>query len=368
MSTCTARWAEPAEIDAWDSLVAENPAGGDFLVTRTFAAAKRLVGWRPRFVVFERGEAGVSPAREGVALVLERRVPLLGAYWYVTHGPSATDPSGFAEQLDALRSLAARSRPPVFGITVEPPILATPEHEAELERWVGAAPELSRREGIQGNTDTVVVDIDRDDDALIASFHKKCRNMIRRAERDGVTVREYPADAETFAHMHRLMRLVGGGKGGLSIRPRAYMEELWRGFAAAGQGRFYGIDADGSPALLAFVIRIGAEATYKDGGSERDRTTPGMSNFLQWSAMRAMRDEGATSYDMFGIAPEWATSNEDHSSYELGRFKLSFGPRVTHVGAFDVAVRPAAWKLWRSIGERVVSALHRRRYRDFSLY
>lgn len=367
MTPVHARWATAAETTDWDTLVAQSPAGGDFLLTTTFADTKRSVGWHPRFAVF----TGADNAPRAVALILERRIPFLGAYWYVTRGPAVTTAADFTAHADALARLARADRRRVFGITIEPPVERTQEGadpEPDIAAWLAQNPNVAARPAIQGNAETVVVDIDRDDDALIGSFDKKCRNMVRRAERDGAVVREYPADETTFAHMHRLMRLVGGGKSGLALRDNSYTEQLWRGYAAAGQGRFFGIDVDGTPALLSFVIRVGRNATYKDGGSERDRTSPGMSNYLQWEAMRRMRDEGATSYDLFGIAPEWAQSVDDHPAFLLGRFKLSFGPRRSHIGAFDVVLRPTQWKLWTKFGERVVSALHRRKYNDLSLF
>ncbi len=369
MTVLTARFARPEEISAWDSLVAGNPAGGDFLMTRAFAEAKQSVGWAARYLVFEQ-ERAEHPERASVALVLERRVPLLGRYWYMAKGPGTVDAADLKRHLAALERLIRRDRLNVFALTCEPAVIDTPEARDEL----AVSPSLAdlgahRAPGIQGNVHTAIVDLQRSDDELLASFDKKCRNMVRRAMRDGVEVREYPATQETFDEMYRLMHLVGGGKADLALRSQAYLEIMWRAFDAAGQGGFYGIDVDGAPAVLAFTVRIGDRAFYKDGGSERPRTSPGMSNLLQFHMMREARDAGAKSYDMFGIAPADARGNDDHPAWALGEFKLGFSrTRTDYLGGVELVLRPFAYRLWQRIGKRVVSALHRRRYRDLDLY
>lgn len=364
-SALRARFATPQEATSWDEILENTPHGGDFLTTNTFANTKAKYGWTPRRIVFER--AGV---REHIALVLERNIPFLGKYWYIARGPYATTPTAVAEQLEALRSLTREHAKSVFTITFEPPIVVEDPKDSET----GVPEEFARlgavrRPSIQGNASTAIVDLDRSDDELIASFDKKCRNMVRRAQRDEVVVRELPANRETFDHMHRLMTLVGGGDANLVLRPREYTEAMWQGYADAGQGRFYAIDVDGTPAVMAFMIKIGDRAFYKDGGSERSRVSPGMSNLIIWQMMIDAKAAGAKDIDLFGIAPAWATSTEDHFSYGLGLFKLSYSrERTDYIGAFDLVLKPTNYRLWQQIGERITSKLHRTKYKEISLH
>lgn len=360
------RYATANERDSWDDLVTQNPTGGDFVHTLPYAATKQRVGWHPRHLVWEQG-----PHRVSVALVLERRLPLLGRYWYLPHGPAVTDTGQVATHTAALRHFVLQQAPSVFAVTIDPLVMNSAENRDKLTGPHGSLSPLGAhwRPGIQGNTATAIVPLVSPDDALLASFHKRSRNMVNRALRDGVVVREYPANAETFAHMHRLMRLVGGGTAQLRLRSTEYAETFWREFAAAGLGKFYGIDVDGSPALLAFVIRSGAQAFYKDGGSERPRTSPGMSNLLQFEMMRAMRDAGATHYDMMGVPPKDQLDDPSAPNHSLATFKLSFAREVTEfIGAYDVVLRPRQYRLWQRLGLPLAQRLHRRRYRDLDLY
>ena len=367
MSSLQARAATADERRRWDELVAANPAGGDFVLAEAFADTKAAVGWTPRHVVFTRDERIVS-----VALVLERRIVTVGTYWYLPHGPAVTSPEETHAHAAALTAFAHAGAPRVFAITIEPPIEHSSEHRNALASGpYSLAPMDARwREGLQGNTSTAIVDIDRDDDALMASFHKKCRNMIRRAERDGIRVVEAPPTSDTFAHMHRLMRLVGGGnKQDLNLRSEDYAERFWRGFSSRGQGSFAAIEVDGTPAVMAYTIRIGDRAFYKDGGSERPRVTPGMSNLMQWHLMRQARDAGAKSYDMLGVPPKDRLDDPDHPNHSLAPFKLSFAREVTeYIGAYDLVLRPSAFRRWQRYGLPIAQRLHRRRYRDLGLF
>lgn len=362
MSELQLREARREEIEIWDELVAQNPAGGDFVQTRPYAVVKAAVGWTLRYLVFER-----DGVRTSVSLALERRVPLLGRYWYLPHGPAVDGAEQAAEHTAALRIFLQTHEPQVFAATVEPPIVRDTASESAAR---AALAELGAqwRPGIQGNTATAMVDLS-DDATLLASFQKRCRNSINRALRDGVEVREYPTNAETFEQMHRLMRLVGGGGQTLRLRSEEYAERFWREFSDAGLGRFYGIDVEGSPALLAYVIRVGERAYYKDGGSERPRTSPGMSNLLQWHMMREMRDAGASSYDLMGTPPKDRLKDPNSPNYTLAAFKLSFAGDVTEfVGAFDLVLKPRSYRLWQRFGLPLAQRAHRRRYHDLDLY
>ncbi|MBK0419339.1 peptidoglycan bridge formation glycyltransferase FemA/FemB family protein [Leucobacter sp. CSA1] len=368
MTSLQARYASPAEIDRWDDLVAANPSGGDFLQVRGFATTKAAVGWTPRYLVFEEAGGGRVVS---VSLVLERRIPTVGDYWYLPHGPAVRTTADLRAHAEALRDFLRDRARGVFAATLEPLVEDTEENRTRLDSGEHSLAALGARwrDGIQINTSTAIVDVDRDDDELLASFHKKCRNMISRATRDGVEIREYPATPETFAHMHRLMRLVGGGKAKLDLRSQAYTERFWRAFSDAGLGRFFGIDVDGAPAVMAYTIRVGERAFYKDGGSERPRTTPGMSNLLQWHMMRVQRDAGAKSYDLVGVPPRDRLDDPEYLNHSLAPFKLSFAREVTEfIGAYDLVMRPGAYSRWQRYGLRLAQRLHRGRYDDTGMY
>lgn len=364
MTQLTARWANADERARWDELVTANPDGGDFLQSQTVAEAKIPHGMEPRHIVFEADGERVS-----VAIFHERRIPVLGKLWWGSRAPAVTTVAELEQHVDALRRFIRMNVTGLFTVTFEPPVLSSDDVERQLRESPSlTAPDILRREGMQANLNTVLVDLHADDEELMGQFNRTTRKMIRRGERTGINVVEYPPTQETFDRMHELMRLVGGGKGGLLLRPKSYMEALWRGFTSKGQGRFTAVEVDGEPAMLTFTIAYGDRAIYKDTGSRRELSQPGMAQLINLEAMRSSRERGAKIYDMFGVAPESATSDDDHVLFTSGRLKLGFGERVTHIGAFDLVVRKAQHRLWNRIGERAYAKLYRTRTGDFSIY
>src|SRR5690625_1691237 len=113
--TIRARWATASEISDWDGLLTENPGGADFLLSKTFATAKELLGWRAYYLVFDyaRNATTASPRtgeRKSVAVLFERKIPLLGRLWYITRGPAVKDAAELATHVAALKELAAGER------------------------------------------------------------------------------------------------------------------------------------------------------------------------------------------------------------------------------------------------------------------
>ncbi|MFZ1599793.1 MAG: hypothetical protein WAT31_00220, partial [Candidatus Saccharimonas aalborgensis] len=75
------RFAATEEIERWDSLLSRNPDGGNVFQLRELAETKRLNGWFPRYLMVK-----------GLAVtVLQKRVPLLGNYWYIPKGPGVVN-------------------------------------------------------------------------------------------------------------------------------------------------------------------------------------------------------------------------------------------------------------------------------------
>ncbi|MGO3845214.1 lipid II:glycine glycyltransferase FemX [Agrococcus casei] len=364
MTTLTARWASEAEVSDWDALVAANPAGGDFRLSTAFVAAKRELGVTPRHIVFAR-----ENTVESVALVLERSIPATGRLWYIPRGPAVTSVAAFAEHMDALRAFLRAARPGVFHVLMEPPVRDSEGVEVEIAATAPlTAPDLARRPGVHSNNRTVIVPIDKTDDELLMAFNKKTRNMVRRAMKDGVEIKRFEPTEETSGHLHRLMAMAGGGKVDLELRPKRYVEALWRENVARGEGFFLGAEVNGTPAVMSFVSHTGTSGYYEHGGSDRELQSPGMANLMQYEAMRLLRDEGCTTYDMLGVAPTWAKSGEDHPAYTFGQFKLGFGPRVEYIGGWDLQVRQPQSKLWLKFGERGYNKLYQRFTGDISIY
>lgn len=180
--------------------------------------------------------------------------------------------------------------------------------------------------------DTLIVDIDRDDEAILASMKPKTRYNVRLSDKRGVLVREGgPRDLGTWLDLHAAT----AARKGLKAYPAEHFSPLTEPSSKASDAmpRLLLAEQDGSALAAMFVLTSGGRATYLHGASA-DHGRQVMAPYaLQWAAMRLARDEGCSSYDLFGVPP---TPNSSHPMHGLYAFKTGFGGDMVHrQGAWD---------------------------------
>ncbi len=329
------------EINAWDEKLVHNPDGGNIFQSAEIAEVKRHGAWLPRYLELE----------NYAVTVIEKSVPLLGRLWYIPKGPGVRDASELATVTPLLRTAAKKAG--AFAVKIEPELVRNSSTD-EAIRALGYVPASP----IQPNSSTVVVDLSGSLDEVMARLNQKGRHAIRRAERDGATAKAVEFTDEHARVMYDLLRQTAEGK--FNTRSFDYYREFWQNFVTTGRGQLFFAYVDGAVVAGAFSAYLGHKGTYKDGASIRERTVYGASHLLQWEIIQWMKDRGVTSYDLCGTPPSDQIADESHPHYGLGRFKTSFNKTVTdYIGAYDLPVRPFAYKIWSRIGERLAVRLWR---------
>lgn len=213
--------------------------------------------------------------------------------------------------------------------------------EVELRLRIPAAPVLApwaHLEGLRGviessgyralarTEQSYVVDVDRDDDALLASFEGRTRSAIRKALRDGggVSVTRDPSFLGDLFAASEQMR----DRKNAPIAPRHLVEGLAPllargqvlGFVERAGGvvsNLVAIDATGLPCYV-----LGARTQ-----AHVDGKVAGAGQLVQYEIMRHLRDHGAKHYDLGGC--EGPVPEEGHPNFGVWRFKYRF--QGTHV-------------------------------------
>ncbi|MCW1250217.1 peptidoglycan bridge formation glycyltransferase FemA/FemB family protein [Acaricomes phytoseiuli] len=358
----TARFASAEELQDWDELVTANPQGGNLLQSEAFAEAKAGASWFPRYLVLEATQEAGS--YRSYNLLLEKRIPVFGRLWYLIKGPDLATADHLPAALDAIRELASQQRPGVFAVKIEPDIVDTPEVQ-EILRAEG----LVKTFNLQPNDSTALLDTTGEQKQLFARFSSRARNAIRRAQREGVDVRQVAPVEANFRIMHELMARTLTDKASIrQLRGFDYYNSFWSGFARRGQGWLYFVYEDDVPVVGAYVVKYGRKGTYKDGGSAGQRTKYGDSHLLQWQAINDLRAQPGSidEYDFCGTPPAAQLKDPNHSYYGLGLFKTSFAREVTDfVGCWDVPVDSLRYQAWASFGERLTRRLSLRQTGGF---
>ncbi len=331
----TARFATPEEIENWNDYINANPDGGNILQGREFMEIKQKSGWKTRYVFI--GNRAMA--------FMEKQVPLMGKVWYCPKGPSTTSVKDLQKLLDNLRPFAKKHG--VFTIKIEPEL----DHTTDMSS-LG----LIKTRPIQYNYATVLVDLSPSLEDIMKNLNQKGRHAIRRAERDGVTVKAVDSTDENCQTMFELFQETSAGAG-FVIRSPQYYRDFYNRYGENGQLFFAYFE--GKPVAGAYAMVQGEKSMYKDGASVRERTAYGASHLLQWHVIQWAKEKGSKEHDLAGCPPIAEIKNPDHPFYGMGRFKTSFNKTVTeYVGTYEVPIRQLQTKLWTKYLEKIVRRLY----------
>ncbi len=310
-----------------------------------WAHFKSEFGWRAQGLVLEGGAWAGSPI-----LALSRRVAPGVQLCYVPYAPPNPAPADSAEELYHLASAIMASQPGRtacvrFDLPWEAEAVTLPTDGAVVKAPVDVQPRS-----------TVILDLSRSPDELLAEMHKKNRYNVRLAERKGVAVREVGG-----GELHRWYELYleTARRDRITIHPLAYYQRL---FELAGESPETSVHlylAEHENDLLAgiVVVHFAEEATYLYGASSNTKRNLMPNYALQWRAILRARADGMRSYDLFGIP---SAPDPGHPMYGLYRFKVGFGGRlVDRVGCWDVAGKDLRYRFYTA-AERLRSLYYHR--------
>ena len=342
----TLHFASDQEKKEWDDLVLLNPDGGHILQSSEYALQKTYGRWTPRFI-----------KDETFAITVLEKSFLGKKLWYVPKGPGVSSLKQLDDLLPDLRLFAKEYN--VFAIKIEPELHKSDETLVSLMKL-----SLKKVRPIQPNFSTVLIDLTPDLDTVMANLNQKGRHAIRRAERDGVTVKRVKSTDENCIKMYDLLAETAAGSFG--ILTYEYYKTFWQRFEKAELGQLFFAYFDGKLVAGAYAMAFGKKGTYKDGASVRDRTAYGASHLLQWHVIRWMKEKGVTMHDLCGAPPSDQINNPEHPHYGIGRFKTSFNKEVTdYVGAYDIVIQPNFYSFWEKYGERIALKVCRLRYHEY---
>ncbi|HET7700838.1 MAG TPA: peptidoglycan bridge formation glycyltransferase FemA/FemB family protein [Candidatus Limnocylindria bacterium] len=318
-----------AEAQGWDELVVAT-GRPHILQSAAWAELKAATGWRAERYVLEDSRGSV---RHGVAQVLTKRLPLGITVAYAPRGP-LVDPAHLPAAIVAVRDALARKR--CASLLCDPEQPAGPEVAAELAR-AG----IRRSPVYVQPRRTLLMDLTREPDDLLAAMRKKTRQYIHKAERLGVVTEE-------TTDLGRFLRVLAavGARDRFALHSREYFERLLAAFGERAHLLMARVGDEDAGALL--VVRLADRAWELYGGWSGAHAEARPFYLLKWRAMQRMRALGARRYDMWGLAEGAADPLAG-----VENFKLGFGGEVTEwVGALEIPVRPLLYPLWQLAARR----------------
>jgi len=342
------REATADEISNWDTLILANPNGGDILQGTVFASIKKSGHWRPRYLIYD-GQQKIA------ALFLELKIPSIGTILYCPAGPGVAS----GEQLEAItRANQAYflTHQNIFLIKIEPALPA----ETTMPKQLTKAPH-----NIQPHASVAcIINFPDTPEELFAFYSTQERNRIRKAQKNGITVRKVETNESNLKKFFELY-VTTGERNSFFVRPYSYYRNFWQEFSNAKQGQLFFAEKDGQLLCGGFVIYLDRLGYYKDSGSVRGISLYNAPHLLQWEMQSWLLQKGVRRYEMIGVPPLSRLNDETHPLYNVGMFKRSFDPNIIDlVGTWDQILRPSAYKRWLSYGQKISNKVARHIWKD----
>jgi len=338
------RFATQSEIEDWDNLILSNPDKGNVFSSYEFAMQKETGGYKARFVIID----------DLAVTVLEKSANLLGKFWYMPKGPEVTSFKQLWPVLQELGPFAKQNG--AFGVRIEPELSRSEQPTLTRHGLIKSKP-------IIPNPSTITLDIKDDLDTVLMRLPQKGRHAIRRAERDGIVIKQVSTSEKNCQIMYEM--LLETAKGRFGVRGYDYFQTFWRRFESAGMGQLFFAYYDDEIVAGAYALIFGTKSTYKDGASVHTRSVYGASHLLQWHVIQWAKSHGALVHDFCGSPPSDEINNPDHKHYGIGLFKTAFNKTVTdYVGCYDLVINSSKYNAWIKFGEKVAHRLHYYKHHD----
>lgn len=297
-------------------------------------------------------------------MLLKRIIPRTGmSILYVPKGPllDYKDPPLRRVVLAQLEQVARQER--AIFVKIDPdvvqawgldddrksPIGAKFIEELKDRRWRFSQDQVQFR-------NTVELDLERDEETLLAMMKQKTRYNIRLAARKGVDIRMgTPKDFDLIAGLYGET----AARDGFTIRSVDYYLDAWQTLYNGGMAQPFIAEYEDKPIGAIIVVHNGERALYMYGASTSKERKRMPNHLLQWEAIRWAKEVGCKIYDFWGAPNEFVAGDP---LWGVWRFKAGFnGQVVRHIGAWDYPARPVFYWLFTAVIPKYLDFIRSRR-------
>lgn len=172
-----------------------------------------------------------------------------------------------------------------------------------------------------------LLDSTQDEESILKGMRKTMRNLIKRAEKDGVTITtsQDPQDIEKFIAVHAET----ASRHGFTPYTNTYFRAQAQAFLPHDLGMLFFAHYQGNIISAAFIMYYGDSGSYHHGASLSEYQKIPASYLLQWEAIKEAKRRGKRIYNFWGIVPEShyvsKIMKRPHPWVGLSKFKTGFG-------------------------------------------
>ncbi len=364
----------------WNEVIQTFP-GAHLLQTSQWAEVKSRSGWTAEYLIWYVDEGGLvrteflssdldKKAIKAAALVLERKAFPGLSVMYIPKGPLFIDQEDthLADQVLSDLEVFAR-KAGVIQLKIDLDLLlgwGVPGEDTEKNNPAGKRfMDLLLDHGWRFSPDqiqfrnTVLIDLVRDQEEILAGMKSKTRYNIRLAGRKGISVRQgNKEDLKTLYQMYADTSV----RGSFTIREEEYYLNVWNSFLNDDLDPEFDPAAqplvaefEGKPVAGAVIFKYGKRAWYLHGMSLPEHSDKMAPHLIQWEAICWAKAAGCEVYDMWG-APD--VFDESDSLWGIYRFKRGYGGQVTRsIGAWDYPAKPWLYSIYTNLLPRFLNIM-----------
>ena len=310
----------------WQEVIKKFPEA-NFLQSPNYGKMNEILG--DKVVEEDFGE-------KGRALMIVRNAKR-GRYLEIPCGP-LLDYSDKKSVTSAFKKIAeiAKKEKCVF-VRVRPQLINTPEN-LQLLANLG----LKKSPMHLAAEHTVIIDLDKSEDELLADMRRQTRYEVRRAAKQGITV-EKLQNEQIFKEFRKVQAETAKRQGFVPPNLKTLMAE--REAFGNNIAIYVAKTSEGSPIAYGMIIKDGKEGDYYEAAStDLNRKMPGAYALL-WQVMKDLKVEGYERFNLWGIAP---AGQPNHRYAGVTTFKTGFGGEVVeYVPAHDLVITKSKYlKNW----------------------
>lgn len=180
---------------------------------------------------------------------------------------------------------------------------------------------------------TVMIDLTKSEDELLANMRRQTRYEVRRATKQGIIV-DRNNDEAIFKEFRKVQAETAKRQGFIPPNLKTLIAEK----EAFGENIaiYVARTTDGEPIAYGMIIKNGKEGDYYEAASTPlNRKMPGAYALL-WQVMKSLKSEGYERFNLWGIAP---AGQPNHRYAGVTTFKTGFGGEVVeYVPAHDLVI------------------------------
>ncbi len=353
----------------WDKFVMENSSPSSFLQSWTWGKFRQSLGEKVKYytiystkTLFNNKNIGQAEL-VATALIIKKKLPLARYYWECPRGPvilnsisKNEDKKEILESLVGEINKTAKQEQIIF-FRIEPPY---DEHDLQVMIPGLMTPQILVHS--KNPNTTLLLDLTKSEEEILADMHHKCRYNIRLAEKKGVIVKSPISNSKSqIDNFYNLLQETAQ-RDGIKIFSKKYYQSLIDYFNYSDQtgtdlkNCLFFSEYQNKVLAAIMVMGFGDTATYLHGGSANNFRDVMPNYATQWAAIRWAKKQGYHWYDFWGIALQTPNDKNQATNSWLGitRFKRGFigektGREINYVGALDFIINNKWLNLYKVV-------------------